>query len=109
MLNTLQSHLARGARRAAWASAGALLLLVGAGFLTVTAWLVLSSLRDAQFAALVIGLFYVGAGLIALAMGARRPPPVTPRPDPCQMQQDLFERIAIAFSEGFQAGKAMRR
>ena len=113
MFSAMQSHLARGARRAAWATAGGGLLAVGTAFLTVAAWLVLSETRDAQFAALVIGLFYVGVGLVALALGTKRtskPPATAAAPlTPQDGQQDVFERIAAAFGEGFQTGKAMKR
>ncbi|WP_434289625.1 phage holin family protein [Celeribacter sp. SCSIO 80788] len=110
MLNAVQTKVARGARRVAWVSAGMLLLLVGAGFLTTSAWLVLSTLHGAQFAALVIGLFYVGSGLISLALGTKRqvPAPVLAPPSG-PTQPDVFARLAMAFSEGFQVGAAMRR
>ncbi|WP_066707612.1 hypothetical protein [Celeribacter ethanolicus] len=110
MLNAVHTRVARGARRAAWASVGLLLLLVGTGFLTVAAWLVLSALHGAQFAALVIGLLYVGAGLMALALATKRQTPPTPLASPSgPTQQDLFARIALAFGEGVQAGRSMRR
>ncbi|SFR08702.1 hypothetical protein [Poseidonocella sedimentorum] len=121
MLEALQDKAAEGARRAAWAVVGSLLLAVGAGFLTVAAWMVLDAVRDAQFAALVIGLTYAGGGILALGFGAarthrsRRPlghgaqGPAHLRSTPEAPAADPFERMARAFAEGFQTGRAMRR
>ncbi|MBW6416908.1 phage holin family protein [Celeribacter sp. PS-C1] len=118
MLTALQHNLARGARRAAWVSAGGILMAVGIGFLTVAAWITLSTLRDAQFAALVIGLVYVGVGLVIVALNTRDSHAKTLeeqraqeayRRAACPPEDDLFARIAIAFSEGLQAGKALRK
>lgn len=109
MRSGVQSHLARGARRAAWATAGALLLGVGLAFLTGAAWLVLEALRGPAFAALVIGLVYAGAGLLAFGLGARRARCNLPPPPAEEQGERVFERMAVAFGEGFRAGKAMRR
>ncbi len=108
MRSGVQAHLARGARRAAWATAGALLLGVGLAFLTGAAWLVLEALRGPAFAALVIGLVYAGAGLLALGLGARRARCDLP-PQAEGQGARVFEQMAVAFGEGFLAGKAMRR
>ncbi|WP_417261706.1 phage holin family protein [Celeribacter sp.] len=118
MLTALQHQLTRGARRAAWVSAGGILMAVGIGFLTVAAWIMLSTLRDAQFAALVIGLVYVGVGLVIIALNTQGTRASTLekqraeeayRRTACPSEDDLFARIAIAFSEGLQAGKALRK
>ncbi|WP_460273618.1 phage holin family protein [Celeribacter sp. ULVN23_4] len=109
MLNAIQTHLARGARRALWASVGMVLLLTGLGFLTVALWLVLSALYEGQFAALVIGLGYVGAGLIVLGLGVKRPETDSQCPDPQRPATGPFEQVMIAFFEGVQAGKMARK
>ncbi|WP_321364660.1 phage holin family protein [uncultured Celeribacter sp.] len=118
MLTALQHNLARGARRAAWVSVGGVLMAVGIGFLTVAAWIMLSTLRDAQFAALVIGLVYVGFGMVIVAVnssGDRRQSLEQQRAEEVRRraesppEDDLFARIAVAFAEGVQAGKALRK
>lgn len=109
MLYDLQHKATQGARRAALGAVSVALIGVGTGFLTVAAWLVLSALRDAQFAALVIGLTYLGAGIIALFIGPRPgPPPCTdsaPRPTPTTP----VENVAVAFLQGFRTGKELGR
>ena len=72
MINALQEKAAQGAKRAAWATAGTVLLCVGVAFLTAAAWMVLSTLQDALFAALVIGFIYTGLGGIVPPKKAQR-------------------------------------
>ncbi|SMX42933.1 phage holin family protein [Actibacterium lipolyticum] len=108
MLSDLQQKAAQGARRAALGAAGVALISVGAGFLTVAAWLVLSALQDAQFAALVIGLSYLGVGSICLAMGKRAgtPPRSTIAP---RAASSPAEEIAVAFLRGLRTGQEVRK
>ncbi|MBU2867785.1 phage holin family protein [Pacificibacter marinus] len=110
MIKSFQRQLAQGARRAAWATAGTLMLVVGLAFLTSAAWMVLSALRDAQFAALVIGCVYVGFGGVAVAIGmvSNRVPDPQPLPRPAG-PDDTLERMAAAFFTGFQSAKDFRR
>lgn len=110
MIKKFQRQLAQGARRAAWATAGTLLLVVGIGFLTAAAWMVLSTLKDAQFAALVIGFVYVGLGglVVAIGMTSNRAPDIRSLPHPVG-PDDTLERMAAAFFTGFQSAKDFRR
>lgn len=108
MLYDLQYKAAQGARRAALGAAGVTLIGVGTGFLTVAAWLVLSALRDAQFAALVIGLVYFGAGGIFVAMSMRPRIPSRSAHVPNVEPTTQAENIAAAFFRGFQTGKDFR-
>jgi hypothetical protein len=87
--------LADAGRRAALGFGAAVLLLIGLAFLTVAAWLALAALRDPLFAALVIGLVYLGLGLILLAMAGRRAPPPPP-PDPATRDDALRAAMAQA-------------
>lgn len=110
MIKPFQRQLAQGARRAAWATAGTLLLTVGLAFLTAAAWMVLSTVKDAQFAALVIGCVYIGFGGIAVAIGVRSNRACDPLPSPRPASpDDTFERMATAFFAGFQSAKEFRR
>lgn len=80
------AHRAGMAARKAVLMAGAgLALCVGFGFLTAALWIFLATVQDHLFAALVIGLIYVGAGMILIAVAAKgRPQPIphaAPRPE----------------------------
>ncbi|SLN74251.1 hypothetical protein ROJ8625_04028 [Roseivivax jejudonensis] len=59
----------RKVRGAAYSLTGVLFLLVGVGFLAAALWMVLAELRDAQFAALVMGFGFVAIGLIVMGIG----------------------------------------
>lgn len=104
-------------RAASLSLGGALCLSVGAGFLTVAAWITLEALLDAQMAALIIGCVYAGAGLIFLALAGRAPaehrtaptPQTHPRDCPTPAQVGTAELIAAALkglSDGAAAGRA---
>ncbi|GGE20041.1 hypothetical protein GCM10011360_05960 [Primorskyibacter flagellatus] len=97
MLHSLKLSL----RRAGFGLGGALLMVVGVGFLTAAAWLILSEARGAQFAALVIGFGYVGAGAVVMAVGTRRVPHA-PAPG------ITASGLSAAFAQGFGAGVATR-
>ena len=98
MLTSLKLSL----RRAGFGLGGAFLMLIGAGFLTVAAWIALAEAGGAQLAALVIGLAYFGLGLVIAALGTRRPrvPPPTPGVS--------MSGLSAAFAQGFGAGVATR-
>lgn len=99
MLTSLKLSL----RRAGFGLGGAFLMMIGAAFLTVSAWITLVEMRDAQFAALVIGGVYFGLGLVVIAIGARRPyvPPAAAAPL-------SMSGLSAAFAQGFGAGVATR-
>lgn len=56
------------ARRSAFAIVASVLLGVGIAFLTVAGWIYLASISTRLTAALVIGFFYFGGGIILLAI-----------------------------------------
>lgn len=62
MLQDYVHKAERKAKRGALALTGVALTVVGAGFLTHAAWLLMADLRDPLFAAQVIGGVYVLAG-----------------------------------------------
>jgi galactitol-specific phosphotransferase system IIC component len=92
-------------RRAGFGLGGAILMLIGAGFLTVAAWIALVEARDALFASLVIGSAYFGLGAIVMALGTRRPRYVAP---PAQAAAMNMGGLSAAFVQGLGAGAAAR-
>ena len=104
MLGALERKLAKAARRSALAGVGVLMAIVGLGFVTVAGWLVLSELRDTTFAAMVLGMIYLGVGTIALGLACSRPRPhPAPLPDP-----NPLAALLPAFLAGFAQGRDMR-
>lgn len=99
MLTSLRLSL----RRAGFGLGGAFLMLIGLAFLTVAAWITLVEMRDAQFAALVLGAGYFGLGLVVAVLGTRRPyiPPAAAAPM-------SMSGLSAAFAQGFGAGVATR-
>ncbi|MBY6158520.1 MULTISPECIES: phage holin family protein [Paracoccaceae] len=92
-------------RRAGFGLGGALLMLIGLGFLTVAAWIALAEARDTQFAAMVLGFGYIGLGALVAALGSRRPRYVAPAPGPFGLSTG---GLGAAFAQGFGAGAATR-
>lgn len=114
MLNDLQHKAAQSARRAALGGIGLVMICLGVGFLTAAAWLVLSEVRDSQFAALIIGMTYLGLGVIALALSKKSGPPARASdvPPPHAVNSDpeaLVASLAVAFYKGFRRGKDIRK
>ncbi len=92
-------------RRAGFGLGGALLMLIGLGFLTVAAWIALAEARDTQFAAMVLGFGYIGLGALVAALGSRRPRYVAPAPGPFGLSTG---GLGAALAQGFGAGAATR-
>ncbi|WP_102110214.1 phage holin family protein [Oceaniglobus roseus] len=100
----VQHALRRAARRAVFGTVAGLLMLVGAAFLTLAAWIYLASVLGIFYAALVLGLVFVGIGLIVLAIGLR--PPRYRHPPPPVAQPTT---LVSAFLSGIAAGQGLRR
>ncbi|WP_010140268.1 phage holin family protein [Oceanicola sp. S124] len=111
MLGTFGYRTRTALHRAGWSLAGITLILPGLAFLTAALWLLLSELRDALFAAGVIGALYLGLGLICLAMARRRPRiPLPPRHavPPPPLAGGLAAELVAALMQGVTAGMAAR-
>lgn len=122
MLTWFSYALRRMALRAGASAFGAILMLVGLGFFTVSAWMLLSEMRDPLFAASVLGGLYFGVGLIVLALAVRRPrrklpygyPPAAPAPPaagavPGATAPGLMGALMQGVGAGMAAGAAHRR
>ena len=96
MLTSLKLSL----RRAGFGLGGAVLMVIGAAFLTIAAWLALAEAQSPQFAALVLGCVYFGVGALVVALGTRRPRRVVPK--------SSASGLSAAFAQGFGAGAATR-
>ena len=106
MLNDLKHKATRTARKAALSFAALMALCVGAGFLTVAAWLFLQVHYAPQGAALIIALVYFGLAAILFAIAASKPEDIARAPAaPAAKGPDL----AQAFAFGIEAAAAMRR
>lgn len=67
----IAAQAAQAARRAALGSAGAVCVLVGAGFLLAALWTVLAQAWGARVASAVMGAGLVGVGLILIGLAGR--------------------------------------
>ncbi len=107
----VQKKIGDAARKAGVVVASLILVTVGTGFLTVAAWLVLSEMRDATFAAGVIGMVYVGAAAVVLAMGlSNRSRNVTPDATPVSVTaQSPTQLVVLSFLQGLEQGRNARR
>jgi hypothetical protein len=99
------------ARKGALYSASAILVFVGAAFLTVAAWLLLTELKSTLFAATVIGATYAGLGLIGFAIAsASSQPPTTPKtPNDTLNGLSPMQLMVVTFLQGFERGAKAKR
>jgi hypothetical protein len=104
----IEKTVANAARKAGFVTASAVLATVGTAFLTTAAWIVLSAQHSSLFAATIIGLVYLGAGAITLALGLSRPTQKRPAPreigglSPGQL-------VLVSFLQGLEQGKRTKR
>ena len=68
VIDHLKARSAHAARRAALGAGATALIIVGAGFLTSAAWMLLAQMQSPLFAATVIGSAYVGVGLVCIGI-----------------------------------------
>ena len=104
----LDATLRRAGRTAALGAVALVTMLVGMGFLTLAAWLVLAAVMSPVLAAFTLGAFYMGLSLLVLfvlMLGRRRV--VVPPPHPVTTEAAVAEVIA-AFITGVTAGRKAR-
>lgn len=114
----LQLRLQRAARKLAAFSIAGILALIGAGFLTVAAWITLAEMHSAAFAALIIGAVYFGAALIVMAIGLSRfwivpvaAPAAAAAPVMGAPMAGLtpMQMVILSFVQGLEQGRMSRR
>ncbi len=101
------------ALRSALGLFGAVMLLVGIGFLTAAGWIGLRLVATPLDAALIIGGSFAGLGILVLLIARiarpRRPVVAPPAMTTQSAQVQAFATIAAAFVQGVGAGIAARR
>jgi hypothetical protein len=103
----IEQKVAKTARKAGLVTASAALMLVGAGFLTAAVWIYLATTQTALFAAVVIGMAYLGLGAVTLGFAAKTPEPPH-EPDPLQGLTPM-QTVLVAFLQGMDQGKRAKR
>ena len=111
MFQAVERKAKQTARSVALSLASVMLMTVGAGFLTVAAWIYLSAITDTLIAASVIGASYVGFGLIFLGMAKSTPQDHEIPSEQASLETDGYGANATnappimqAFLHGMQAG-----
>jgi hypothetical protein len=69
-IDAIRYRSARAMRRALLRIVGAVLLAIGAGFLTAALWIMLEEVYSAMAAAFILAAIYVGIGLFLLGVAA---------------------------------------
>lgn len=113
MFAQIDQKIARAGRKAALGVAAFASLAVGAGFLTLAAWIWLVTLTDPLVASIVIGCIYLGVGFILLACVKLLGGPVAAAPRPQAAASDPpatpdMPPLMAAFIHGMQAGAQSR-
>lgn len=108
----VEQKVTAAARKAALFSASAIFASVGTAFLTVAAWLVLSELKSAVFAATIIGIVYLGLGLIGFGFASvsyrRRTPPQHSAAEP-PAELSPLQLVVVSFLQGIEQGARSNR
>lgn len=107
MLNRLVKDTVHTASRfAMFTVVGVGMLAAGVGFLATAAWHLLVQAFGAEVASLALGILFLGAGIVTLALlRSKAREPDTPAPPPPHDYPDLYQ----AFMAGMRAGKDVRR
>lgn len=100
----IRKKIARVAKRAGLLTGGLLLCSVGAGFLTVAAWLGLSPIIGAQMTAITIAAVYLGFGLIMIGIASSKPMEMEQTPQQPKSEASDTSPIIEAFMYGLKAG-----
>jgi len=113
MLNALmhnaQSAATRTAHTAVLGLAAGVLLTIGAGFLTLAAWLLLLTVTTALYAAVILGCVFIGAAMIVLGAMAIRKRTRKPHHAPVEApREDIVNQLVMTFLAGITAGQKAR-
>ena len=113
LIHQAQDAAARTARKTAIGLGAVICIGVGAGFLTVAAWLFITSVTTALNAALIIGGAYSGVGLILIGVLSSNSQPKTEtrqthQASSSQSPDDIGPKIVEAFMTGLKAGQRSR-
>ena len=113
MFAQIDQKIARAGRKAALGLASVACLAVGAGFLTLAAWIWLVALTDPLVASIVIGCVYLGVGFILLGCVRLSGGPVAAAPRPQAAASETpatpdMPPLMAAFIHGMQAGAQSR-
>lgn len=111
MFGGIKHRVQDTARRAAIGAAASVLLAVGIGFLTAAAFIGIAAATSVLTACIVIGIGYVGLGLIAAGFmafdGFGKPKPAEPQHTAINLAP--YMALATAFIQGMSAGRGARR
>ena len=110
MFSQVKDKAARVARRAGILSGGVLCIIVGTGFLTAAVWLYLATAYDPMLASVVIGIGYLGAGLLVVGIAVSDSSPAAKQPlaQEAKAAPDA-PPLLQAFLYGLQAGATAER
>ena len=109
-MHSIRHQAARTAQQAGLITGGMLICAVGVGFLTLSAWLLLVSLTDPAYAALIIAGTYLGVGAILVGLSGRSGSPNMAHSSAQGDQQvsSLVEAFLYGLNAGRQATKSRR-
>ena len=115
LVTAIKDRSARAARRALILISGVAFLLIGIGFLTSAAWIMLEEVYSAAAASAILSGVYAGVGLVTIAIAsssAKRELRTPERPvqqDPAEtLQPGVTPPLVQAFLIGLNAALAAR-
>jgi len=108
---SVERKIAETAQKAALFSASAVLAMVGAGFLTAAAWMLMAELQSSLFAATVIGLVYFGLALIGMGLASKSRRSLHRANGQHTNANDLspMQLVAVSFIQGLEQGARAKR
>lgn len=111
LIQRAEDSAARTARKAALGLGAGIFMVVGVGFLTVAAWMLISALLSPLHAATIIGATFLGVGLILVGFAASKTSDTVapePKQGPSRPAEEMLPQMVAAFMSGIQAGRQAR-